>query len=395
MAEASNPQILKIVAAVEAVANRGQADDLISPFRDKRAVLQPPRRLRFSRLLFHPLNPLIVPAARWRPGKPLIPRSALMPLGEHVRVAMGAAAAAVEAEIQGRTTHDTDLIDRLGHKLWPAAAKILAKAPPLGNLEGTGLTAAQLQGLAIDAGALLSQAAALEALCRGTANGLLAPPPEPVHAIMRGVAAASESALQMIVSLLLIRLPEAGAALDQPFSGLRSTALSTALDQAAELLIEQMEADGPESRIAAGPMAAAGAAARQMALLLTHLDAVTRKPARKAQVAQLRKRLDEACKARFATVLEQELLAPLRELASSARPASPAELEASARGLRVLETDARAAGSGRAYDALLAQASGTVQSEAVAEKLELVDRVRLVEILEGPDAALALLPRSA
>ena len=394
MAEASNPQILKIVAAVEAVANRGQADELISPFRDRLTTLQPPRRLRFSRLLFHPLNPLIVPAARWRPGKFLIPRSAVMTIGEHVRIAMGAGAVPIEAEINGRTTQDTDLISRLGCALWPAAAKILAKSPLAESLGETGLSAAQLQGLAVDTAALLSQAAALEALCAATANGLLAPPPESIYAIMRGVAAVSESALPMIVSLLLMRLPEAGSALEQPFSGAKSAAMNTALDQAAELLIEQLEGEGPEPRVSAGTMVVAGAAVRQMAVLLTHLDATSKRPARKTQVAQVRVRLDAACKARFTTALEQELLAPLRDLASSPRPASPTALEESARGLRVLETEARVVGSGRAYDTLLAQASETVQSEAVAEKLELVDQVRLVEILEGPDAALAMLKKS-
>lgn len=393
IAEASNPQILKIVAAVEAVANRGQADELISPFRDRLTTLQPPRRLRFSRLLFHPFNVLIVPAARWRPGKALIPRSVLMPIAEHVRIAMGAEAASIEAKIDGRTTHDTDLISKLGHMLWPAAAKILAKSPPPENVKVTGLNATQFQGLAMDAAALLSQAAALEALCAETENGLLTPPPEAIHAILRGVAAISQSALPMIVSLLLMRVPEAGSLFDPSSTGTKSTAMNAALEHAADLLVEQLETDGPEMRVAAGTMVAAGVAIRQMTVLLIHLESSSKKPARKAQVLQIRGRLDTACKARFTTVLEQELLTPLRDLAASVRPASPAALEATARGLRVLEAEARAAGSGRTYDTLLAQASGIIKSEALAEKLELINRVRLVEILEGTDAALALLPK--
>ena len=354
IAEASNPQILKIVAAVEAVENRGQADELISPFRSRLTTLQPPRRLRFSRLLFHPLNPLIVPAARWRPGKSLIPRSVLVTVAEHVRSAMGEEAVSIAAKIDGRTTHDTDLINRLGHRLWPAAAKVLARSPPPEDFKQTGLNAAQFQGLAIDIAALLSQAPALEALCAETENGLLTPAPEAVHAILRGVAAISEFALPMIVSLLLMRVPEAGSFLDQP-AGSKPTPVTKALDQAADLLIEQLEEEGPEMRVAAGAMETAGVAVRQMAVLLTHLENNSRKPARKAQVSQIRGRLDAACKARFTTALEQELLAPLRDLASSNRPMSLAALEAAARSLRVLETEARAAGSGRVYDSLLGQ----------------------------------------
>ena len=393
IAEASDPQILRIVAAVEAVANRGQADELISPFRDRLTTLQPPRRLRFSRLLFHPLNALIVPATRWRPGKPLIPRSVVLAIADHVRTSMGTLAASIEAEIEGRTTADTGLISRLGSILWPAAAKVLARGSPPDAWQETGLNEAQFQGLARVVGALLSQVAALEALFSETADGLLAPRQEAILAIMRGVAAISEPALPMIVSLLLLRLPEAASVLEQPYPGLKPPAMNAALDQAADLLIEQLEVDGPEFRIAAGTMLAAGAAARQMAVLLTHLETSNKKPARKTQVLQIRARLDAACKARFANALENDLLTPLRDQASLARPTPTPVLEATARGLRVLETEARVVGSGRSYDTMLAQAAETVRSTSVGEWMGLTDQARLVEILEGADAARAMLPK--
>ena len=395
IAEASDPQILRIVAAVEARANRGQADELISPFRDRLTTLQPPRRLRFSRLMFHPLNALIVPATRWRPGKPLIPRSVVLAIADHVRLAMGPTGAAIEAELEGRTTADTELIARLGHVLWPMAAKILAAGPPPDGWQQTGLTEAQFHGLARAVAALLSQVAALEALFSETADGLMAPRQETIHAIMRGVSAVSEPALPMIVSLLLLRLPEAATVLDQPYPGVKPPAMNAALDQAADLLIEQLEVDGPEFRIAAGTMLAAGAATRQMAVLLTHLETSNKKPTRKTQVLQIRARLDAACKARFTNTLEQDLLTPLRDRASMARPTPAPALEATARGLRVLETEARVVGSGRSYDALLAEAAETVRSTSVGEWMGLVEQARLVEILEGADAARAMLPKGA
>ena len=64
---------------VDAMPNRGAADQLIAPLRARLAHLRPPRPLRFARLLFLPLDPLIVPAARWRAAQPAIPRTVIPP----------------------------------------------------------------------------------------------------------------------------------------------------------------------------------------------------------------------------------------------------------------------------------------------------------------------------
>ena len=92
------------------------------PLRRRLAVLRPPRPLRFVRLLFHPLDPLIVSAGRWRPDQPAIPRTALAPLADCVRGAMPAEASAIEAAINGRTTADADLIAAQGACCGPAPA---------------------------------------------------------------------------------------------------------------------------------------------------------------------------------------------------------------------------------------------------------------------------------
>ena len=64
-------------------------------------------------------------------------------------------------------------------------------------------------------------------------------------------------------------------------------------------------------------------------------------------------------------------------------------MEASARNLRRLEAVGRKLGSNDHYDGMLAGATAAIQEQA--GKLSLIDRVRMVEILAGPDAALALL----
>src|SRR6185437_13356228 len=98
---ARDEQITRVVAVVDALADRSAADALIAPLRPRLQQLRPPRPIRLARLLFLPLDPLIVPAPRWRPGDPLVPRTALTPLADLVRSTDGAVVTRVEASLAG------------------------------------------------------------------------------------------------------------------------------------------------------------------------------------------------------------------------------------------------------------------------------------------------------
>ena len=206
---APDPQIMRIVALVDAMMARGPADLLIEPLRRRLATLRPPRPLRLARLIFYPLDLLIVPAARWRPGQQAIPRSALIPMAEHVRQTKGPALAAIEAEIAGHTTADTELISRLGRSLWPEAARILADKPIPQTWDSTELGDINYRPLANIMTSLLAEAAMLETLRAEAATGLLPPPPDVIKAMLSRVAQVNEAALPMMIAVLLDRLPQA------------------------------------------------------------------------------------------------------------------------------------------------------------------------------------------
>lgn len=386
VAGAPDAQVMRIVATVDAMASRGAADDLIVPLRQRLAVLRPPRPLRFVRLLFHPLDPVIVPAAQWRPGQDEIPRTALMPMADCVRHAMGVQARAIDAAIRGHTTSETALVATQGQILWSAAGAILANAtaPPLWR--ETELAEAMFAPLARRAGALLAQMPALHRLCVETVHGLLPPSPEALQAILQGVSAADETALPMLVRLMLNRLPQLASLLATP-SGAAGPQVKVALDQAIDSLLDQLTAeDGAQAQIAGAGLAEASVAVRRIATLLQQIEDGTVRSARRAQVAVIRQQVDAGCRARFATGLQDQVLARLHMATDQDVPA----LEAAARGLRALETEARVMGGGSAYDRMLSQAAEAIKAE---NGLDRTDQVRLVEILAGSDAALAMLDR--
>jgi hypothetical protein len=376
VAGAPDAQVIRIVATVDAMATRGVADELIAPLRQRLAELRPPRPLRFARLLFHPLDPVIVPAAQWRPGQDGIPRTALVPLADCVRRAMDAQARAIDAAIRGHTTSDTVLVATQGQVLWPAAGAILANAtaPPAWSETGLGEAAF----------ALLAQMPALHRLCAETVHGLLPPNPEALQAILQGVSVTDETALPMLVRLMLSRLPQLASLLATP-SGAAGPKVKVALDQAIDSLLDQLTApDGVQAQIASASLAEASVMVRRIATLLRQIEDGTVRPARRTQAAVIRQQVDAGCRARFATGLQDQVLARLH----MATDQDVLALEAAARGLRALETEARAMGGGSAYDRMLSQAAEAIKAE---NGLDRTDQIRLVEILAGSDAALAML----
>jgi hypothetical protein len=57
---ADDQKITRIISVVDAVSDPKVNQTLLEPFRERLAILKPVRPVRFSRMLFTPLNPLIV-----------------------------------------------------------------------------------------------------------------------------------------------------------------------------------------------------------------------------------------------------------------------------------------------------------------------------------------------
>ncbi|MEA2790668.1 MAG: hypothetical protein QOG73_3074 [Acetobacteraceae bacterium] len=389
IAQAPDERILRIVTLVDAMPVRGAADQLLAPLRQRLALLRPPRPLRLPRLIFHPLKPLIVAAAGWRIGQQAIPRTVIMPIADHVRLAMGAAGVAIETRMAGRTTADTELIVRLGCSLWPAAAKILTGSAIPETWAATQLGDNIYRPLADIVAAVLAEAAALQTLCAETATGLLPPRLKVVEAILNRVARMNPGALPMMIALLLDSVPQAAGLLLPA----RTTTVQNAMNEAAEILLRQLShEDGIEARIGKARLSDAGTATSRIVTLLTHLSDVATKYTPRDQLRMLRRRLDASCAARFASGLRDELLTPLRRLTIFPDPDQILALETAARGLRVLATEARSVGSGVAYDRLLSEAAAAIKDDAI--RMALTDRLRLIEILASPAAALAMLDQT-
>jgi hypothetical protein len=396
LSAAGDGQIMRVVAMVDGLEKRGAVDRIIAPLRPRLAELRPSRPLRFTRLLFLPLDPLIVPAARWRPGSATVPRTALESIALTVRAALGPVAAAVDAAIAGRSLEDGDIIGEAGRMLWPHAGALLAGSPELAGWDGTGLPAATAGDLSRAVGGVLLAAVSLRGLAAEAGAGM-ALEPGPVQAALAEAAASGGEALAMAVAVLLAWLPEAAELLPRGCSVLGPDGpalMRLAAGQAAEVLLGRLEAQGASDDMLAVSLDETGAEVSRVTTLLDALDGAG-PPERRRRLSAIRGRLEESCRSRFAKGMENGVSAPLRTMGPSPAQEELADMENAARGLRQLEGAARKLGGGQYYDGALQDAVTAVRASPADGALGLADKIRLVEILAGSDEADALMEESA
>jgi hypothetical protein len=394
LAAARDEQIMQVVAMVDAMPNRGPADQLIAPLRTRLARLRPPRPLRFARLLFLPLDPLIVAAARWRPELLSIPRTVIPVIARAVEADLGPVGQTVVSMIDGHTTLDVDVADDAGGLLWGPAARSLLDAALPEDWGTTGLSAQVHKALSRRIGALLSQADRLRRMTADVAHGLAPPEAAAIHALLADAIGFDPEVQPMLVALLLARMPECGMLLPRVAAMLGQRGgllLRDAGEQATNTLLDQLEAPGgAESQLGGQDMAEAGAAVRRLTSLLSVLDSETMSPDRRRRLNDVRQRVKSGCEALFTERMTEDLLEPLRARPAERGTGANRNLETAARGLRTLETEARRAGGGATYDTLLGQAADRIRVMTAEGGLDRVEGVRLMEIVAGPEMALAL-----
>jgi hypothetical protein len=391
LAAAQDDQIHRVLTLIDDLTHRGDADRLIAPLRGRIAELRPRRKLSLTRLLFTPLNPLIVDAASWSAAAPSIPRTAILPLAGQVRDGLGTTAATIDTLAAQHSSTDgvRDLVE-IGGELWPAAAKVIADAPMPANWTAkTGLRERDHAALANAVSTLLAQALPLLRVVARAIAGT-APEPEELYDLLEAVAPAGAQTLAMMIALALGWLPRSELLIQVVDDFARrhdDLAVSATVDGAVDFVLTRIE----QSPLPSADLVTAAVEARQIAVMLGDLMLCSaQRPRRRSRVEQVRREVDTACRERFAMEIERQLVAPSTGIAAAEDDAIEA-LEAAARGLRRFEAAARQIGSAEQYDRQLQGAAEALRPKPDEDAAARVSRIRLVEILRGSDAAVAML----
>ncbi len=401
LAGAGDGKLREIVALVDSLPQRGAADNLIAPLRGRLTQLRPRRRLSLNRFLFLPADPVITPPSLWRRGALVIPRSALLCLGQLIRRELGPDEAGMAVAADGVQSDDCGAVLRLGRTIWPRAAAILAQAHMPPEWPGmTGLTTLDFLAVARPLSVLLAEGGAIEQMRQ------LGPAPEalgsPVRACLTraldlvGRLPASESAtlagrcLGLLLSVLLARLPAAEALLVATGDAAARSGdpiCRLAADSAVDNVLDRAETRLGQAGLALG--------VEELTRLATLLDALEYpgpacRPSRKLRAQALRRALDVHCRQRFQAEFAERLLSQLPQLGAATPDAVVGELEEAALDLRRLEAVGRAFGGTAHYERALAE-GGQALLKAARPDISRADLARLTEILLGPEAALVVL----
>ncbi len=391
LAGARDQQIMRVVAMVDAMPVRGEADLLIAALRPRLAVLHVPRRLTFARLLFTPVNPLIVAGPDWRREAFTIPRTALQPLAAAVRVELGVLAVAAETQLISVMSDDHRTVQRIGGDIWPAAAEVLRRLEISQDwTTATGLSAQDHRIIASIAATGLADAGRLDAMLE-LAWGGIDPVSFDLEELLTGALRSGADAFATLMTLLAAQLPRAELLLtiaEDVAARHGDPSARAAADRAVDSMLDTIENSDqgqPALELATGEL-------RRLIALLEDLDSrSSQRPSRKLRIGKLRQEIDTSSRERFSKSLDTELLQPASKLAG-ASDAAVEQFETSARDLRKFETVARRLGGAEHYDRLLRQATETLKPQSGEDSATTVDRVRLIEILRGSEAAAAMMP---
>lgn len=400
LSQASPQQLARVISVIDALPDRAEADTILSRVRPRLRGKGFPRPLRFARLLFTPLDGVIVAPMDWRPGMITVPRSVLTPLAEAVHRSLGKFAERIAADCDGHQREDSGTVLELGRQLWPAATAALPATPPDGWRQ-TGLAGSDYAPIRASCEAGWRHGVALWPALRGAAEG---PPPELCREPLMAAAAEGLQAFEIVLRLVLTdaACPAGVAALAMEIASGGGhhlvLAAQRATDQALAASMARVSAARSAPEEDKGNAAAAAARAAWALIEGFERSALIGTPQRREKLLALRQVADEACRAGFSETLTDGFLTPVTSWVRN-MPADPsleiAKVEEAARCLRRIEAAGRRLGGAETYDRALRSAAQTVMEEArsggEASPLRRADVMRLAEILIGPDAAERLL----
>jgi hypothetical protein len=239
---------------------------------------------------------------------------------------------------------------------------------------------------------VLAQAEPVRLLVASAADGA-EPELVELQRMLVGVLPAGPVAIAMTVALLIALLPRAQRLIrlaDELASRQAGPAGREMADSAIDFALDRLE-DVP---VRGTDMTAANRHIRRAALLLNDLDdRAAHVRLRQARLERVRRKVDIACRARLAAELATFLLAADGVVTADA--SEIAALDEAAIALRRFSGVARHIGSADQHDMLLRRAAESLCPNATETMPARGHRIRLMEILLGPEAAQAMLTAAA
>lgn len=386
LASASDMALAQVIEILDRLPDRLEADRLLDAARPRLKQIRPSRSLQFTRLLFLPLDGAISDNKDWQKGDARLPRFALQPIAEALRLAMGPEVERIEASFQGKFFHDTPVVDRVGRALWAAAARWAPVITPGPRWERTGLRPDDFAPLVQLAANVWQHAGPIWAAIQLAGWG---PPDDAVRAALSPMADEDSPAFNMALATLMLKATSPGQVARE--AARLSDRANSIADAAVDDWLQKARVQLP-----GGDLIAAASFAESFGRAFQDLENAppTRNPRRGVRLVELRQEAEITCRLAYEEGLETQILGQLQSLCSAATPEHILAVESQARALMRIETIGRRYGLDHGYDGAVQRISAAL--EAAKRGLEpagmtRLDLARLAEILLGPEVALKFL----
>jgi hypothetical protein len=378
---ASDEALSRIVALVDRMSNSDFHERLLGRALPRLKRLRPPRPASLMRLLFLPLSGALVDPLQWRRNEGRIPRSAIAPLTESLKLPLGPQAEAIQVELRGGSLEDPKLVQKTGFRLWNLAAEAVPRMSPGASWARAGLNEADFDQILTLAGGLWRHGNAIWEGMRQIGTECT---PEILFTALRGPAHEGRPIFAAAIDTLLQRAarPSVFMAIDKDMpsgvSGIIEEAMDNWLHATLPSLMEE------ELATAARLVAEAGAVLE----LLEKLPRITARIAAKDLVSH-RRNLEQTCRSLYREVVAVHMTQAL-EAAKNAPSEALGEMESLARTARSLEDTGRRFGTPQSYMSI--QQDFRVQLNKLSDDgdesgLSTFEIARIEEILVGREAA--------
>lgn len=378
LSNASNENLLRIIAMIDRLPDRTRLDALLTDVRPRLAQLRPPRPLTMMRLMFLPLSGALVDRAAWRQDPATIPRAALKPIFTLLRDLPHGPLTEKDNAPAHAVFSDLDLVEDLGRPVWEAAARLCEKITPGSRWAEAGFTPEDFRTMTRLAAGVWRHA--------GPIWGVLRQGAAPVSAnLLRSALSgpASEGPDIFRVSLRTLLLVSGNVAIFTTLTSGMPPGISEIVIQCLEEWIEDALPKLAEQDWIEATDRADEIGKTVEALGLTPYFQI---PRRRQQLSSFFWRLEEHCREMLLEIIDEEILPAL---APNTEPYSDSRflaVESHARAARRLEILGRHFGNDPAYDEnhrRLARAFGAAGKTKADLGITATDLARLGEILLG------------
>ncbi|MCA3432291.1 MAG: hypothetical protein INF62_02565 [Roseomonas sp.] len=378
LSNASDENILRIMAMIDRLPDRSRLDALLNDIRPRLAQLRPPRPLTMMRLLFLPLSGALVDRAAWRQDPATIPRAALRPIFTLLRdLPNGPLTEAETAPPQALFT-DLDLVENLGRPVWEAAARLCEKVTPGSRWADAGFTPEDFRSMTRLAAGVWRHAGPIWGVLR---QGVAPVSADTLRSALSGPAGEGPDVFRVASKTLLL---ESGNVAN--FSALTSGMPPGVSEIVIQSLEEWIETALP--RLAEQDWIEATNRAEEIGKTLEALGLTPyfQIPRRRQQLSSFFWRLEEHCREIIREIIDEEILPALTPNAEPYSDSRFLAVESHARAARRLEILGRHFGNDPAYgenQQRLARAFGAAEKVKSDLGITATDLARLGEILLG------------